>query len=305
VPTLLVFIAPQRYFTESFDGFRQQPEATLIDLHTHHYRCGHAQGYLEDYIRKVVDLKLKIIGLSDHAPLFAAELDEAAPGAHMRKSAFSDYIAEANHLKEKYADQVEVLVGVEADFIPGTEAVYARALAAHRLDYILGSVHYFDGYHVYDPARWRPNPDVNEVYRQYFKRVQGAAASGLFDVLAYIDAVKGLGHKPTEDLGDIVDETVQVIKDCDMAVEINTSGIRKVEEAFPSPHFTQKLHQAGVPLTYGSDAHSVNEVGHGWEHVRMMLEDLGVKELVVFHNRRASMVSIDMDKSTKPISGGR
>lgn len=305
MPTLHVFVALQRYFTESFDGFRQQPGATLIDLHTHHYRCGHAQGNLEDYIRKAVDLKLKIIGLSDHAPLFAAEVDEAAPGAHMRKSAFAEYIAEANYLKEKYAAQVEVLVGVEADFIPGTEAVYAHALAAHRLDYVLGSVHYFDGYHVYDPARWRTNPDVGEVYRQYFRRVQGAAASGLFDVLAHIDAVKGLGHKPKEDLDDIIDETVQVIKDSGVAVEINTSGIRKVEEAFPSPHFIHKLQQAGVPLTYGSDAHSVDEVGHSWEHVRIMLDGLGVKELVVFRNRQASMVSIDMDKNTKPIADSR
>lgn len=59
-----------------------------------------------------------------------------------------NYVAEANHLKEKYADHVEVLVGVEADFIPGTEAVYLKALAAHRLDYVLGSVHYFDGYRI-------------------------------------------------------------------------------------------------------------------------------------------------------------
>lgn len=274
----------------------------MIDLHTHHYRCGHAQGNLEDYVQKALDLELNIIGLSDHAPLFAAEVDEAAPGMHMRKSAFGDYIAEAIQLKEKYADHIEVLVGVEADFIPGTEAVYLKALAAYRLDYVLGSVHYFDGYHVYDPARWRTNPNVNKVYQRYFKRVQAAAASGLFDVLAHIDAVKRWGHKPTEDLSDLIGETVQVIRDSGVAVEINTSGIRKVGEPFPSPSFIQKLQQAGVPLTYGSDAHSVHEVGHSWEQVRLMLEGFGVKELVVFRDRRASMISVNTEKYTKPTS---
>lgn len=272
----------------------------MIDLHTHHCRCGHAQGKLEDYVQKALELELKVFGLSDHAPLFAAERDEAAPGMHMCKSEFGDYVAEANYLKEKYADRIEVLVGVEADFLPGTEAVYAHTLAEHRLDYVLGAVHYFDGYHVYDPARWRTNPDVNQVYRAYFKRVQAAASSGLFDVLAHIDAVKGLGHKPTEDLSDVISETVQVIKDSSVAVEINTSGIRKVGEPFPSPSTIRKLQKAGVPLTFGSDAHSVHEVGYGWERVRLMLEGFGVEELVVFRNRRADTISLELERNRKP-----
>ena len=41
-----------------------------IDYHTHHYRCGHAQGNIEDYIKAALNKGLTEIGISDHAPIY-------------------------------------------------------------------------------------------------------------------------------------------------------------------------------------------------------------------------------------------
>ncbi len=47
-----------------------------IDYHTHHVRCGHASGELEDYVLKGIEIGLTQLGLSDHMPLL--HVDPAA-----------------------------------------------------------------------------------------------------------------------------------------------------------------------------------------------------------------------------------
>jgi histidinol-phosphatase (PHP family) len=260
----------------------------MIDLHTHHRRCGHAHGDLVDYVRAAVDLGLVAVGLSDHAPLLVGTADEPRPGMHMPRSAFSAYLEEAVGL-QRGEDRVEVLVGVEADYVAGTEDAYATLLADPRLDYVLGSVHYFDGYHVYDPARWLRADDVDAVHLRYHQHVRAAAATGLFDVMAHVDAVKGLGRFASRAIDAAWDETVRVLADAGVAVEINTSGYRKCGEPFPSWEAVERLHAAGVPLTYGSDAHRPNEVHHAWASVQAGLLAIGVTELAVVRGRRRTM----------------
>jgi histidinol-phosphatase (PHP family) len=263
----------------------------MIDLHTHHRRCGHAHGDLVDYVRAAVDLGLVAVGLSDHAPLLVGTADEPRPGMHMPRSAFSAYLEEAVGL-QRGEDRVEVLVGVEADYVAGTEDAYATLLADPRLDYVLGSVHYFDGYHVYDPARWLGADDVDAVHLRYHQHVRAAAATGLFDVMAHVDAVKGLGRFASRTIDAAWDETVRVLADAGVAVEINTSGYRKCGEPFPSWEVVERLHAAGVPLTYGSDAHRPNEVHHAWASVQAGLRAIGVTELAVVRGRRRTMVPL-------------
>lgn len=262
----------------------------MIDLHTHHWRCGHAQGELEDYIQQAVKAGLKVIGLSDHSPLFAHDGDEPAPGMHMPRSQYQYYLDEAHQLKTKYKDTIEVLVGLEADYIAGTKAAYAEALSHSELDYVLGSVHYFDGYHVYDPRRWQTSPDPDAVYTAYYKTLQQLVQSGLYDIVAHLDAVKGLGYQSSPAVAPIVDETVDMIAESGMAVEINTSGLRKCQETFPAPEIIRKLHAKGVPLTFGSDSHQPFEVSYGWSEVVALLKEFGVSELVSFRKRHMHTV---------------
>jgi histidinol-phosphatase (PHP family) len=269
----------------------------MIDLHTHHLRCGHADGDLSDYVRSALDLGVDTLGFSDHAPLLVGASDEPAPGMHMPRSAFAGYLAEATALRTRMRDRVELLVGVEADYLPGTEAAYRALLADPRVDYVLGSVHYFDGFHVYDRRRWRDVTDVDAVHVRYHQLVRAAARTGLFDVMAHIDAVKGRGHRASAAIDGEWDETVRVLADTGVAVEINASGYRKCGEAFPAWEAVERLHAAGVPLTYGSDAHHPSEVLHGWPDVHAGLLARGVTQLAVVRGRRREMVAIDAPRA--------
>lgn len=51
----------------------------MIDLHTHHERCGHASGSLRDYVESALDKGVEVLGLSDHTPFFWSAEDHAVP----------------------------------------------------------------------------------------------------------------------------------------------------------------------------------------------------------------------------------
>ncbi len=269
----------------------------MIDLHTHHRRCGHARGELADYVAAALELGIATLGLSDHAPLLIGDPDDSAPGMHMPRSAFPGYLAEAAALRERMRGRIDVLVGVEADYLAGTEEAYRELLDDARIDYVLGSVHYFDGFHVYDRTRWLAVDDVDAIHVRYHRLVRAAATTGLFDVMAHIDAVKGRGHRSSREAEGEWDETIRVLAGTGVAVEINTSGYRKCGEPFPSWEVVERLHAAGVPLTYGSDAHDPSEILHGWRDVRSGLLARGVTRLAVVRGRRREMVAIDTPRT--------
>lgn len=263
------------------------PTATVplpLDLHNHHRRCGHARGELADYVAHAAATGLATLGVADHAPRFADAHDHPLPRIQMARSEYPRYLAEARELRERYAGALEVLVGIEADYLPGTEATYRQALDASGLDYVIGSVHEFDGVHVYKPetwAGWAPG----DLYRRYFAHVRAAARSGLFDVLGHFDAVKVFGPDVFEVVPDEIEPTLDAIAESGIVVEINTAGLRKCGEVFPRPDLIGRLHARGVLFTFGSDAHAPDELAYGAGVVARVLEEHGIDALVSFRGR--------------------
>ncbi|CAG7635686.1 histidinol-phosphatase [Paenibacillus allorhizosphaerae] len=265
-----------------------------IDYHTHHNRCGHAQGTLREMIEAAVEAGLDQIGLSDHSPLYFREEDHPVPGMTMAKSEFPNYVAEMIALREEYKGRIDVRLGVESDYIRDWPDAYREIYAAYPLDYVIGSVHYTDGFHVFSRNRWQQETvDVDETYINYIRHVQEAALCGVFDILGHIDAMKGLNVPPTVSLTSLWDETVDRIARSGVTVEINTSGLFKPCKAwFPSVDLIERLAARGVTFTFGSDAHSPGQLLHDWDTAVDTLRSLGVRELATFRERRRVMIPI-------------
>jgi len=246
----------------------------LADHHTHHVRCGHAAGSIEEYIQAALALGLEEIGITDHAPLYWMEGDHPWPGSAMARSELPHYVEEVLLLKRRYAGRIRVLLGLESDYAPGFEDFYRDLRAAYPWDYWIGSVHQLLGSHIYQAERWNRGADPAEVYTGYFRLVRKSARSGLFDVLGHITGIMALSPRPTPELLEReFEQTVRAIAETGVAVEVNTSGLRKgLLEPFPAGPLLRRLRDAGVPLTYGSDSHLPSEVGHGRELAAELLE---------------------------------
>src|SRR6478752_9770667 len=101
----------------------------LIDYHTHHVRCGHASGELEEYVKRGIEIGLTQLGLSDHMPLLHVDPQTYWPEMAMPKEELPRYVEQCLHLKEKYKDRIDIRVGLEGDYVEGFESEIAAIIS--------------------------------------------------------------------------------------------------------------------------------------------------------------------------------
>lgn len=230
----------------------------LPDYHTHTLRCGHAVGSAADYVEAARSLGLSGIGISDHLPL----LHTTDPGVTMGLDELPAYVAEVQELKARYPGYV--YLGIEADYCRDTIQDVVDLLRTYPFDYVIGSVHFLDGWGFDDPSRVGDfdEQDVDEIYRSYYAHLEEAAGWGVFTMLGHLDLVKKFGHRPVGSLEPEIERVAEQMAQRGVVAEINTSGLHKpVAEIYPSAQILAILRRKGVAVTFGSDAHAPAEVG--------------------------------------------
>ncbi|HSK46514.1 MAG TPA: histidinol-phosphatase HisJ family protein [Coriobacteriia bacterium] len=238
----------------------------LIDCHIHTERCGHASGTVAQMISAAVFAGLTGVVVTEHLPL-PLELD-SDHHLSMTDGEISSYAEDVNSMAARVKG-LEVILGAEADWLPGreefSEGVRLEARAAG-VRVLLGSVHFLEDWAFDDPhelAEWE-NRSVDEVWSAYFAHWCDAARSGYFDVMAHPDLPKKFGHRPTFDLSELYDAAARAAAEGGVAIEVSTAGLRKpVAELYPAHQLLTAFADRGVPATVGSDAHATSEVGFG------------------------------------------
>ncbi|MDH6370621.1 histidinol-phosphatase (PHP family) [Paenibacillus sp. PastF-3] len=269
-----------------------------IDYHTHHERCGHAVGKLEEYVQRGIALGLEQLGLSDHLPLIHVDPASYYPEMAMPMAELPRYVEECLSLKERYRGAIDLRVGLEADYIEGYEDQIREILSPYPWDYLIGSVHFLGEWDITDYRQvhgWEGKDEL-EVYRLYYDAVKKSALSGLYDIIGHMDVIKRFGYGPQTPEGKaevraLELETLKVIADSGVAMELNASGLSKpCAEMFPAEHLLQEAFKLGIPLTLGSDAHDPAKLGDGLQEARSLLWHTGFRELAVFEGRRRTAV---------------
>ena len=93
---------------------------------------------MEAYIERAIELGLRTFGFSDHNPL------PHGYGANVRMAEheLDGYVQRVLDLRDQYRGQIEILLGLEMDYVAGQEDYLARQTASYPFDYIIGAVHY-------------------------------------------------------------------------------------------------------------------------------------------------------------------
>jgi histidinol-phosphatase (PHP family) len=131
------------------------------------------------------------------------------------------------------------------------------------------------------------------VYDEYLHTTQAAARSGAYDIIGHLDCLKTRGHICDLSITPLLEETVHVLAETGVAVELNTSGWRKeIAACYPRAELLECCCHYGVAITLGSDAHTPEDVASGFEDALGLLRDIGFRELATFEQRRRRMVPL-------------
>ncbi|MBT1247081.1 MULTISPECIES: PHP domain-containing protein [unclassified Thermosipho (in: thermotogales)] len=109
-----------------------------------------------------------------------------------------------------------------------------------------------------------------------------------FHVLGHLDFPRRFseGFEPfSKKLYPIIEDVLRLVLEKGKTIEVNTAGIFRYGEPNPSIDILKLFKKLGGKyVTIGSDAHKVEHVGRGIEKVYEILEEVGIKYLMVYEN---------------------
>lgn len=204
-----------------------------------------------------------------------------------------------DRIRERNPD-LRIRAGIELDNDPQTGALGREWVERNwdQLDLVLGSIHYLNRPdQMFDTvpagAEQFRSGDEDEIYADYFRRVEDLAETGLVDCLAHFDLVKIHGHRPSVPVSSLVGEALDVICSRGLVLELSTAGWRKpINELYPSDEIIKLAQERGIPFTVASDAHSPVQVGDNYSTLAEKMRLLGIKEICIFNRHRRHFAPI-------------
>jgi histidinol-phosphatase (PHP family) len=190
--------------------------------------------------------------------------------------------------------EVEILAGIELDNDPASSASGLQWIEANwdRLDFVLGSVHFFPGEtEMLDRAgrlEQFESRGLAGAFEQYVRELEKLISRGHIDCLAHLDLVKIHGLRPDGyDPVEFFLPILQLAKKAGLAIEASTAGWRKpVGEQYPHASILRAAVELNIPVTTASDAHSYVQVAESYDRLAELLQSAGVTQQVTFqaHN---------------------
>ena len=223
----------------------------ITNYHTHTYRCNHATGVEEDYIKRAISCGVKIMGFSDHAPI--SFTDKYNTGWRVPVDKAQEYVDTINALKEKYKDQIEIYVGFEMEYYPeffSQMFEYVKSLGA---EYLILGQHYLgkegDG-RLHCAGKGHTGDSITE----YVDLVIDGMKTGKYVYLAHPDV---LGYEGNDELWEKeMTRLCMAAKELKIPLEINCLGIRD-HRSYSRESFYKIAGEVGNEMIIGFDAHDV------------------------------------------------
>ncbi len=255
------------------------------NLHTHTYRCKHAEGDVEDYCEKAVKLGLNELGISDHTAL----PDNRWDFVRMDMGDLADYSKRIGSAKSQY-HHLTLYMGMECDFDDGYMKFYEEELLGELgCDYLIGSVHWFP--HKGDWININDGPATSAELNSYISFLIKAISTNKFLFIAHPDVFYQSYRTWDEYCASACKDLFTAASDYNVPLEINGLGFRKpmifdgqeYRRPYPSNNFWELASDFGITVTCNSDAHRpedlITNIDDGIELVNRF--DLKIAELKI------------------------
>jgi histidinol-phosphatase (PHP family) len=255
-----------------------------------------------------------VLGFSSHGPLpFPSE-------GNIGLSRLGEYRDEIRALGRAWEGRgLEILLGLEVDYVRGLCSPRDEFFAAFGFDYLLGSAHYIDlpgsGRFAVDYCeedfleritRYPGADPGRAVYVAYYRELSALIEEGGFDILGHFDLVRKNNDAGADGIGRWFDEgsrgyldaalgAARLLEGKDIVAEVNVGGISrgKVKSPYPSLPILKELRAAGVRITFSADAHAPEHFGANLDAARELSRAAGYDSVAVLTKGKWIEVGID------------
>lgn len=264
------------------------------DFHTHTSFSSDGKATAEEQIEKAISLGMKKICITDHH-------DIGYPNEHGLSFNIDpdEYVTCLRALREKYADKIGVLIGIELGLQPKLTKELNAFVSAHDFDFVIGSTHLVGGKDPCFSDFFETNSE-SEAIRKYLEEVLlNVRSFDGFNVVGHIDYIvrytpsRG-GNYDCHDYFDIIDEILKTVIARGQGIECNTSRIG-CGKLHCNPHediIRRYRELGGEIITLGSDSHMPRTLANGFDKAGEILKSAGFEHYTVFENRKPEFVRL-------------
>lgn len=259
-----------------------------------HSRFDDGHGELEDYVRAALRKDLRTLGFAGHAPLPFSSDWTISPAA------LPEYLQTARRLQSAFRDKIELLVGLEVDFIPEIISPTAARIRSLNLDFTVGSVHFMG--RLADGRLWTADGppeelergvaesfggDVRAAVEEYYRLMTAMVSTAPPDIIGHFDLIKK-NNRSAEYFSEeepwyraAVRRTLEAVAASPSILEINTGGIVRGTSGslYPSEWILLECLNREIPVMINSDAHRPEQLDGYYGEATAILKGVGFREL--------------------------
>ena len=279
----------------------------FADYHIHTYYSDDSTYPMEQVVKDAISKGITDLCFTDHVDYGIKEdADKLAPEQRQELKVkiqnpnvpqynvdYLAYVAEYQDVKEKYADKINLKLGMEFGLQIHTIPQYQKLFNSYPFDFIIMSCHQVENkeFWTQEFQQGRSQDEYNQRYYdeilEQVKNYHDYSVLGHLDLIARYDKA---GVYPFAKTRDKIAEILKIVIADGKGIELNTSSVRyKIHNAQGKPELTPSreilaLYKelGGRIITTGSDSHKPEHLGAYIAEQSQELKKLGFKEICTF-----------------------
>ena len=279
----------------------------FADYHIHTYYSDDSTYPMEQVVKDAISKGITDLCFTDHVDYGIKEdADKLTPEQRQELKVkiqnpnvpqynvdYPAYVAEYQDLKEKYADKINLKLGMEFGLQIHTIPQYQKLFNSYPFDFIIMSCHQVENkeFWTQEFQQGRSQDEYNQRYYDEIlaqvKNYHDYSVLGHFDLISRYDKA---GVYPFAKIRDKIAEILKIVIADGKGIELNTSSVRyKIHnvqgelELTPSREILALYKELGGRIiTTGSDSHKPEHLGAYIAEQSQELKKLGFKEICTF-----------------------
>lgn len=278
----------------------------LANYHTHTRYCD-GNGTPQEIAEAALTKRFTHLGFSSHAPV-PFQTDWTMPAGFL-----AAYLKDARRVQKEFRNRMQILVGLEVDYIPEMVSPTSPRTVSLGLDYTIGSVHFLGT--LQDGLHWTVDGPPEELERgiaesfggsvrkaleRYFHLVSEMVLSHPPDIVGHLDLVKKNNQHDrffSEEetwYRSLIGECLAAVASSSCLIEVNTGGMTRgfLKTPYPSEWVLRECLKRNIPIVLNSDSHHASHLDGGYREASAMLKRIGYREQTILTDEGRQTVEL-------------